>query len=196
MKADGADAVRRMPHADPDDEWLIPDCYLYFYDKFMVWLNEDGGDCLVDRLDILYHTLVDSLHVVGIDLDQEDDAQEIFETLNYLGAPLSPSDLVKNYLFRSAVEKKLDATALYEEYWKTYETDKRYWRQEIRQGRLKRPRIDLFLYHYLTLKWKEITFDSQLFTSFKEYFGANHAQDPAKYMAEHKMYSDIYRQIR
>jgi len=195
MKANAAEMVRKMPHADPADEWLIPDCYLYFYEGFRTWLNDNGEECPVDKIDAVYQTLVDGLHIVGIDLDQEDDAQEIFETLNFLGTPLSPADLVKNYLFRSAVEKKLDALALYEKYWKAFETGKKYWRQEIRQGRLKRPRIDLFLYHYLTLKCGEVTFDSQLFTVFKEFFSRNHAQDPSKHMEEFKMYSDLYQRF-
>ena len=40
---------------------------------------------------------------------------------------------------------------------------RRHWREEVRQGRLKRPRIDLFLYHYLTLMLGETVLDTQSF---------------------------------
>lgn len=193
MKANAAEKVRKIPHSDPEDEWLIPNCYLFFYEKFTAWLNENDENCPVERITAVYQTIVDGLHVVGIDLDKEDDAQEIFETLNALGTPLLPADLVKNFLFRSAVEKNIDTNKLYEIYWSSFETDRKYWRQEERQGRLKRPRIDLFLYHYLTLKCGEVLFDSQLFAIFKEFYFKNFAQDPSRHMEEFKIYADIYR---
>jgi hypothetical protein len=37
-----------------------------------------------------------------IDLDREDDAQVIFETLNARGEPLLPADLLRNFIFLRA----------------------------------------------------------------------------------------------
>ena len=192
MRANSYKVVEKLPHSSPEDEWLIPDCYLFYYLNLLAWLKEGGDDHIDDRMTALYQALIDCVHVVGIDLDKDDDPQEIFETLNALGTPLLPADLVKNFLFRAATEKKLDASRLYDNYWKTFDVRKDYWRQEIRQGRLKRPRIDLFLFHYLTLNCGEVLLDSQLFTSFKDFFYSSRDQDPSIHMGEFRAYADVY----
>ena len=104
-----------------------------------------------ERLKALWQTIKDDMQVVVIDLDDNDDAQVIFETLNALGTPLLPADLIKNFLFQSAELKSENLEALYEKYWNPFDRDSAFWREEVRQGRLNRPRIDLFLQHYLTL---------------------------------------------
>jgi len=192
MRANSVRAVRKLLHSDPEDEWLIPDCYLFFYKEFGEWLKKGEDPCPGDRMSAVYQAFIDCVHIVGIDLDKDDDPQEIFETLNFLGTPLLPADLVKNYLFREATEKKLDTSVLYHKHWKAFDDRKDYWRQEIRQGRIKRPRIDLFLFHYLTLNCGEVLLDNQLFSGFKDFYKKRFAQDPAKHMEEFRAYSDIY----
>ena len=106
--------------------------------------------------------------LVVIDLDENDDAQEIFETLNALGAPLLPADLVKNYLFHLAEAKGENSEKLYHRYWEKFDSGKSYWRQEVRQGRLKRARLDLFLNHYLTMMKGEEVIISQMFLNYRD----------------------------
>jgi hypothetical protein len=193
MTAGSLETVRKLPHADPDDEWLIPDAYQYFWDKFTAWLGTAAGPEFAARLDALYYTFVEGLQVVVINLEEKDDAQEIFETLNALGTPLLPADLVKNFLFHEAIEQNHETTALYDQHWRVFDTDRNYWREEVRQGRLKRPRIDLFLYHYLTLMHGEVILDTQLFDSFKSFFRTTNDHCTAKHMALFRTYADAYR---
>lgn len=47
---------------------------------------------LAQRLDECFQALKNALQVVAIDLEQDDDAQVIFETLNARGEPLLPVD--------------------------------------------------------------------------------------------------------
>lgn len=193
MNAGSPEAVLKLPHADPKDPWLIPDAYLYFLDKFTDWLGDPSNPNFAYRLDALYYTFVEGLQVVVINLEEKDDAQEIFETLNALGTPLLPADLVKNFLFHEAIEQKHDTTALYEQHWRAFDTDRGYWRDEIRQGRLKRPRVDLFLYHYLTLMLGDIILDTQIFIRFKTFFKATHDHCAAKHLKLFRAYADTYR---
>jgi hypothetical protein len=193
MTAGSRDAVGKLPHADPEDEWLIPDAYQYFWDKFTTWLGDAAAPEFPVRLDALYYTFVEGLQVVVINLEEKDDAQEIFETLNALGTPLLPADLVKNFLFHEAIEQKHDTTALYDQNWRVFDTDRSYWREEVRQGRLKRPRIDLFLYHYLTLMRGETILDTQLFDSFKTFFRTTHEHSASNHMGLFRTYADSYR---
>ena len=58
-----------------------------------------------------------------------------------------PADLIRNYIFLRARREAHDADALYKAYWSSF--DDEFWREEIKQGRLKRPRSDLFIQHLL-----------------------------------------------
>jgi len=195
MCANCRDTAQKLPHSSHEDQWLIPDAYLYFYDKFFEWLRGPQIDDFNKRLSALYQTFFDGLQAVVIDLEQGDDPQEIFETLNHLGTPLLPADLVKNLLFRTAILQKYDAQKLHDQYWSVFDEERGYWRKEVRQGRLHRPRIDLFLYHYLTLKTREIILETQLYNCFKQFLRTQNGGDSAKHMELFRSYADIYRKF-
>jgi uncharacterized protein with ParB-like and HNH nuclease domain len=191
MRAGSEEAVFSMPHSNPDDEFLIPNAYLYFSGKLREWLH-DGGENFLNRLECMYTALREDLHLVVIDLEEADDAQEIFETLNALGTPLLPADLIKNFLFRQAELQDKDSKNLYEKYWQSFDGLKSYWRQQIRQGRLKRARLDHYLGHYLVMMTGEEAIATQLFTGFKDLFEKSDERDAAKHMELFKRYADVY----
>jgi len=193
MTAGSVDAVHQHPHADKEDAWLIPNAYLYFADRFVEWIGPASGEDLQSRLNALYFAIKEDLHLVVIDLEEQDDAQVIFETLNALGTPLLPTDLVKNFLFHLAEYQKQDTQALYDEHWASFDTDKHYWRQEVRQGRLKRSRLDLFLNDYLTLMIGEEVSAALLFSTFRDFVGKNNGQLAAVHMEQFRSYADVYR---
>ena len=195
MSAGSLSAVEDLVKESKDGPPLIAKGYLYFASTFKEWLKTVNHSDPSTRLDALYRTIRDHLHIVVIDLERDDDAQEIFETLNALGTPLLPADLVKNFLFRMAEQKKEDTHKLYRQYWATFDDEKSYWRAETRQGRLKRPRVDLFLHHYLTLKTAQEVNAMQLFSTFRDYVVSNDGQPIAKQMALFRSYSDVYREF-
>jgi Protein of unknown function DUF262/Protein of unknown function (DUF1524) len=129
------------------------EAYVFFYDclrEFFLGADDEpaaGGQPLVQRLDACLTALKSSLQVVVIDLDKDDDAQVIFETLNARGEPLLPADLLRNFIFLRAGRLGEDQESLYEEFWAPF--DDPFWRKEVRQGRLSRPRSDLFMQHFL-----------------------------------------------
>ena len=111
--------------------------------------------------------LTELLHVVSINLEPGDDAQIIFETLNARGTPLLAMDLVKNAVFHRAEREDPAATdALHHDVWEP-ELGRSYWREEQRQGRLKRPRAELFLMHWLTMRLGEVVAAGELFSTFR-----------------------------
>lgn len=195
MLAGSTEAVRQLPHAAAEDEWLIPDAYLYFVDTLKEWLGPVDNPEFQNRLKALYATLRDGLHLVVIDLDENDDAQVIFETLNALGTPLLPADLVKNFLFHLAEGQGHDTTQLYKRYWEVFDTEKSYWREEVRQGRLRRPRLDLFLNHYLAMMTGDEVNASTLFSTYREFVSNTNGQCPAKHMQVFRTYADVYRRF-
>jgi hypothetical protein len=174
-----------------DGERLIRDAYLYFAECFVSWIEEDPNQRTL-RLQALHMALREDLNVVVIDLEDNDDAQEIFETLNALGTPLLPADLVKNYLFRLAELQGDDTQKLYERYWKGFDDDKSYWRKEVRQGRLRRARLDLFLNHYLTMLKGDEVIISQMFLDYKELVNSRNGARAQEHLQEFDAYAEVY----
>ena len=146
--------VRRKYHRQFDPRPRIIDVYLYFDEQvrtFFIGTEEDpplaGARPLEDRIDEAFRAMKNALQVVAIDLDRDDDPQVIFETLNARGEPLLPADLLRNYIFLRAGRSGESQEELYEKYWSGF--DDEFWRTEVTQGRLKRPRSDLFMQHFL-----------------------------------------------
>ncbi len=148
----------------------IPGAWSYFLDAIRDWVSDttdEDGTSPERRLEALHACLDSLLYVVSINLDESDNAQVIFETLNARGTPLTALDLAKNLVFLQAEREKADVAELHDEYWeRTFERDG-YWLEEIRQGRLKRPRADLFLMHWLTMQLGHVVAATQLFETFR-----------------------------
>lgn len=145
------------------------EAYLYFTSAIEAFLagHGDFNFQVPDLIEALYQALRRDLQVVSIELESQDDPQLIFETLNARGEPLLASDLLRNYLFRRAEQNNEDQDSLYEHYWSDFESD--FWRQEIRQGRLTRARIDIFMQHFLSLKTGNETNVVHLFQEYKKW---------------------------
>lgn len=138
----------------PEPRPRMVQAYLFFSDQLkQFFLGKEGEPPLEadrpvsERADECFQTLRNALMVVVIDLQADDDPQVIFETLNARGAPLLPADLLRNYIFFRASRAGLDIEAAYQKYWAPF--DDEFWRKEVKQGRLVRPRSDLFMQHFL-----------------------------------------------
>jgi hypothetical protein len=168
----------------------IADCYLFFYNEIMEWLKpeEDG---FVDRLKVVYDVLRDGLRVVAIDLDELDDPQMIFETLNARGTPLLPADLIKNHLFYKAPPNQMES--LYQRFWRPFDENDHYWRHQIGRGHARRARIDLFLQNYLTAKKRDEVATTHLYVSFRDYVSDSSSNGGiADRLADIQKYAGIY----
>ena len=69
------------------------------------------------RLDSLWEALIEEFKVVEITLEEGDDAQVIFETLNERGEPLLAADLVRHNIFHRADARREHAEKLFDRYW-------------------------------------------------------------------------------
>jgi hypothetical protein len=191
MLAGSADAVRALCSSDDKTGDRIPNAYLFFYDTVSEWLGPGEVHEQVKNLKTLFETLLSSLQVVVIDLDESDNAQVIFESLNARGTPLLPADLVKNFLFLASEGQSDRIEHLYETYWQSFDLDRKFWRVEVQQGRIRRPRLDLFLQHYLSLRTGDEVPSDHLYMTFKELAGP---QPPAaQYLQSFRDYALIYR---
>lgn len=150
--------------------------YQYFYKGLSDWFALPLEDIdaanreqptISDRFEALWNVVRASLQLVVIDLDEHDEAQVIFETMNALGEPLLPVDLIKNFLFRQAATEGADLEALYRRYWVGF--DDAFWREEIKQGRIFRARVDIFLSYFLALMTQDDVKSTHLFSAFKTF---------------------------
>lgn len=124
------------------------------------------------RLEILFEALKEGLAVVSIELEGGDDPQTIFETLNSRGVPLSPADLLRNFIFQRAKgmgqgEGSLNVDKLYEKHW--LPLDRQVWTQEASRGRQKRTRLDWMLTDHLAMQIGDIVSIEGLFANYRKW---------------------------
>ena len=175
---------------DLEGESNITQAYNYFKDNLVP--NELNLDSILSN--VLF---------VGIDLSQEEDEQQIFDTINSLGVKLTTAELLKNYFFnRDDIEK-------YNKYWKeVFEKDeetKNYWDREITAGRLRRTFIDLFFFAYLQIKIQEPEFKvkaedkdayvkvEHLFESYKNFIKNYFNNNKEAFLSEIKEYALLFK---
>lgn len=145
----------------------IAQAHGFFVTEIENWAIVEDEAAAAQRLGALVRALRDHLKLVVIDLEPGDNAQVIFETLNHRGSRLLAADLVKNFLFQIAESQHADVTALYRSYWRDLDSD--YWRQQVAQGRLYRPRIDVFLNHWLTMTLLHEVPADRIFVEFRDH---------------------------
>ena len=125
--------------------------YWWIIDEFAFHGEEEVDELeLEKRLEALLKAVLDRLKLVVITLDESDDAQVIFETLNSKGEPLLAMDLVRNNIFHRAEQQDVSVEDLYAKLWDPL--DDGWWREPAPNARPRRPRLDHFLAHVLTAK--------------------------------------------
>ncbi|MDX1091024.1 DUF262 domain-containing protein [Sinorhizobium medicae] len=127
----------------------------------------DAGVADEVKLDALWQALVEEFKIVEIILEEGDDAQVIFETLNERGEPLLASDLVRNNIFHRADAAGEKAEQLFAKLWKPFEDS--FWSVEEKQGRYKKPRLEFFLSNFIAGKIAGEVNLSKLFSEYKAF---------------------------
>ena len=169
----------------------LVEAHRYFADEARKWLAFAGETEIAARANVLDKVIREQLQIVVIDLGAEENAQEIFETLNARGSQLTAADLIKNFVFQRAVEEGVDVEAAYQRYWADFETA--FWEEEVSAGRLRYPRASLFLNHWLISRTGEEIVAREVFDRFKQ-FATHEAQRPmSALLAEIHRSAQVYR---
>lgn len=143
--------------------------YWYFYRAIGEFIEEraefeEGADAV---LDALIAGFLSGFQIVVIQLDQNDDAQEIFASLNGLGKPLSPFDLIRNDVFHRARKTGEDDEQLFDERWRSFEEP--FWSEQVRQGRFKRARADHLIAHAVVAETARDVNVGKIATEYQHY---------------------------
>jgi hypothetical protein len=169
-----------MPDMEFEDEHPIARAVIRSIEKEnLVQIPFQDEAAQPDKLRLLNSALQSAFQVMRLQLGVEDDPQIIFETLNARGAPLQPSDLIRNFVFLRASRNEEKVDELYENYWRDFDErvepgasakGAKFWKKEERQGRLKTSRLDLLIYHYVGLRKQESLKVAHVFEEFKTWW--------------------------
>jgi len=131
---------------------------------------------------------------VVIMLDNSDDAQIIFETLNSRRTPLLASDLMRNYIFLRAELNHETVDDLYEKYWSQFED--RFWTIEEKQGRIKKPRLEYLMTNVLAEKTASEVQLNKIYQEYLAWINFNaHAMTVEQELREFDRLATVYRTL-
>lgn len=133
-KAVSATTLNKIENPEPKSRIL--EAYNYFLDK-------------IDESKLEIMTVIANAQFVRINLDEDEDEQQIFDTINSLGVRLTTAELLKNYFY-----SREDISEYNTNWVVAFEKDpetKAYWNQEMEVGRLTRSLIDIFFDSYFQI---------------------------------------------
>ncbi len=125
--------------------------YNYFYTR--IQKQEIAIDELFDA--------ICKLEIISIELNGDDNAQLIFESLNSTGLDLSEGDKIRNFILMGLPKELQDS--YYEEYWNKIEECTKY-------------DVSSFVRDYLSIKQQSIPSQRRIYIEFKEYVEISNIQ--------------------
>ncbi|MCQ2215384.1 MAG: DUF262 domain-containing HNH endonuclease family protein [Bacteroidales bacterium] len=145
--------------------------FKYFYDRF----KAEPSLFTFDELS----SAIDRLHIISIDLQENDDPQLIFESLNSTGLALSEADKIRNYLLMSLPGEEQEIC--YKNFW-----------QKIEEATNGEP--TMFLRDYITIveQLKRPVKTNLLYFEWKRYMEGH---DRKSEMENMLLYSKFYKQV-
>jgi HAMP domain-containing protein len=156
-----------VDHADlAHSDSQIVAAHAYFSTVVAQWLGASESSQHAAKAKELTDVLLDGLQLVSIELEASENSQEIFETLNARGTPLTAADLVRNFVFQRLDAEGGDTAKAYREDW-PFET--KFWMKEVSVGRNFVSRSSLFLNQWLIARTGEEVSPQATFNRFKSY---------------------------
>lgn len=167
----------------------ITRAHAFFVDAVATWLSDPDDDSYPTRANALVAVLTGGLQLVAINLTALENSQEIFETLNARGTPLTAADLIKNFVFQRLTAEGADTGRAYAEDWPF---DRRFWETEVSVGRYRVSRSSLFLNQWLGSRLGEEISPQQTFARFKVYIEHDSGQKMADLLPTIKQQAEQY----
>lgn len=163
----------------------------FFAKQCRAWLAAPGGDSVQARAEAIERSARELLQVVVIDLAANENAQEIFETLNARGSVLTAADLIKNFVFQRLLEQGANVEEAYARHWAQFETA--FWEVEVNVGRVKYQRSSVFLNHWLVMQTGEEVLAREVFSKFKSFVDFQSQRTMLELLCDIHRASGIYR---
>lgn len=161
----------------------------YFSGVVADWLGDPEREDYEPKARELTGVLLDGLQLVSIELDASENSQEIFETLNARGTPLSAADLVRNFVFQRIEAEGGNTEKAYKEVWPF---ESKFWTTEVSFGRTRISRSSLFINQWLVSRIGEEVSPSSTFMRFKAHVEHDISEDMATLLPLIKAQADQY----
>lgn len=176
---------------DPSSKHVYLEARRYFATRTRSFIEDSGFD---DSCDLLVDALLSLFKIVVIDLEDNDDAQVIFEVLNGRQTPLAAADLVKNLLFlRAEIAEEEELEVLYATYWARF--DDEWWKKEVGRGHAARRNSDMLLASWLTAASGQEANTGRLYGQIRAYLDSSDRK-VADVLAEISEYASNYLAIQ
>jgi uncharacterized protein with ParB-like and HNH nuclease domain len=176
-----------------------------YIDLSLIGLDDEGGEYTETgsseayrqanssaRLRALQDGLLEQQRFVVISLEQDDDAQVIFESLNSKREPLLAMELVRNDVFHRAARQE-NVEELYETYWSHLRGE--FWKEDSPRAKPKRPRVDHYLAHTLTAMSGQETSLRNLYMEYKQFIGKSKFVNVEAELNALTQYASVYRRM-
>ena len=201
----------RLKKKKPEPRPRLVEAYLFYFEAihaFATMLNtsdenpinaQQSRQVIFQRLDALEIALKQYLEIVQIDLDEKDNPQIIFETLNYRGEPLTPSDLIRNFVFLEVTNQKKPVEEYYKRYWYMFDQpdangNQGFWKEQEQAGRYFVQRMDLFVFNYLSLQTQREISMGRLYQEFIDRWKKKHLEVETE-LDNFKAYCEIFQEF-
>ena len=143
VQAMGEDDTSQQTITQHDDSPIV-NAHRFFIRHIDGWINSVASGQQKRYCESLRHTLLGLIRVIVIDIEENDDARLIYETLNARGTPLLQSELIKNRLMDEKVAE-----------YGQWPFDDDWWRGVPEQEQQRRNRSDILLQHWVTMRGKK-----------------------------------------
>ncbi len=156
------DAFKSLIERGDGQDGVLKNAFDFFGAKIKRFV--DGEESKADALLI---SVMEGFEIVQIAVEDKDEPETIFQSLNGRAQHLWQFDLLRNDLFlrmRQTEPGKKDE--LYEQYWEYFESPE--WGEDVVVGRKSMPLSELFLWHFLSAKSVKATLAS-LFHDYCRY---------------------------
>lgn len=170
-------------------------CYRFFWDKIMSASKDEISRA---RTKLIVDT---SKILVVIDLNEGENEQVIFDTINSTGVMLTASDIIKNALFQKARISGANIEKVYQNTWERCFEDTpetvALWMKTKGLGQNQRSNIDLFFYSFAIIRgFFHVPGDkmSDLAAKYKEYIATLSADQNEQFIKDICEYAALYRE--
>lgn len=157
-----------------DDTLLLKNCR-YFYKCWKALFDSKKSNVNLALTEQAIKPMFECLQFAHIKLEPKnnDNPQQVFESLNSTGMNLSQADLIRNFLL---MDMNIDhQRELYEEYWRAIELNIENYAKDIQSVP---DSLLQFFFNFLTVQNADIPIADAIYTKFKDWYGRYYSDKP------------------
>ena len=157
-----------LPNQFNSRESQIYEAFNYFRDKIVKYSytgktdDKNAPEQQVNRVANLIVSAFDKMRLIPMKLEEGDDAQRIFECMNYRGQPLEQSDLIRNYVLQRWERPK--RVHFHDEYWVKIEQAVK---DQYAKNKIDEDKVPDFFRDFLSMSESKSIKERDIFHTFK-----------------------------